>query len=261
MKNTLNCRTTILILITSMLVFSCKSVVVLPTKEPVKNAEIKILAKEIDKASTKIKTFRARVKVEYTDGKQKQQVSLNLRMESNKALWASASMLVPIAKVLITPTRVGFYEKFQKTYYDGDLSFINDQLGTSFSFKDLENVLLGNPISEMRTSNFERIEHPQFYVLVPKTKGDQFRPTYFFDPNTFRLKEQRFIIPGSVQSLSVKYPKYQKTEGKTLPKEIEISFFDGSNLIQIKLDFIRTDFPKNLSTPFMIPKGYKKISL
>ena len=47
MKNTLNCRTTILILITSMLVFSCKSLAVLPTKEPVKNAEIKILAKEI----------------------------------------------------------------------------------------------------------------------------------------------------------------------------------------------------------------------
>ena len=102
MKNTLNCRTTILILITNMLIFSCKSLAVLPTKEPVKNAEIKLLAKEIDKASTKIKTFRARVKVEYTNGKQKQQVSLNLRMESNKALWASASILVPIAKVLIT---------------------------------------------------------------------------------------------------------------------------------------------------------------
>ena len=97
--------------------------------------------------------------------------------------------------------------------------------------------------------------------MVPKTENDQFRPTYFFDPNTFRLKEQRFIVPGSSQSLSIKYPKFQKMEGKTLPKEIEISVFDGSNLVQIRLDFIRTDFPKNLTVPFTIPNGYKKLSL
>ena len=113
----------------------------------------------------------------------------------------------------------------------------------------------------MKTESFDRIEHPQFYVLVPKTNGDHFRPTYFFDPMTFRLKEQRFIIPGSAQSLSVKYLKYQKSQGKTIPKEIEISFFNGSNLIKVRLDFIRVDFPKNLSTPFTIPSGYKKLNI
>jgi hypothetical protein len=50
-------------------------------------------------------------------------------------------------------------------------------------------------------------------------------------------------------------------EGKTLPKEIVISIFDGFNLVQVSLDFIRTDFPKNLSVPFTIPDGYKKLSL
>ena len=50
-------------------------------------------------------------------------------------------------------------------------------------------------------------------------------------------------------------------EGKTLPKEVEISVFDGSNLVQIRMDFIRTDFPKKLTVPFTIPNGYKKLSL
>lgn len=244
-----------------ILVFSCKSVAVLPTKEPVKKVDLKLLAKEIDKASTQIKTFRARVKAEYKDGKQQHQININLRMESDKSLWMSASILVPIAKLLITPNRVGFYEKFQKTYYDGNLNFINEQLGTAFSFSDLQNVMLGNPITDMTSVEFDRIDHPQYYVLVPETENNQFRPTYFFDPINFRLKEQRFIVPGSSQSLSIKYPKYQKREGKMLPKEIEISVFDGSNLVQIRLDFIRTDFPKNLTLPFTIPQGYKKLSL
>ena len=183
-------------------------------------------------------------------------------MEFDKTLWISASILVPIAKLLITPNRVVFYEKFQKTFYDGNMSFINEQLGTSFTFQDIQNVLLGNPITNnMNEEKFDRIDHPQYYVLIPKRKNEQFRPTYFFDPSNFRLKEQRFIVSGTSQSLSIKYPKYQKMEGKTLPKEIIISIFDGSNLVQISLDFIRTDFPKNLSVPFTIPKGYKKLRL
>jgi hypothetical protein len=97
--------------------------------------------------------------------------------------------------------------------------------------------------------------------LISKTENKQLRPTYFFDPSNFRLKEQRFIVSGTSQSLSIKYPKYQKMEGKTLPKEIVISIFDGFNLVQVSLDFIRTDFPKNLSVPFTIPDGYKKLSL
>ena len=244
-----------------VVVLGCKSVSVLPTKQPVKKVEIKSLAKEIEKASTKIKTFRARVKAQYKDSNREQQINLNLRMESDKTLWMSASILVPIAKLLITPNRVGYYEKFQKTFYEGDISFINEQLGTSFTFQDIQNVLLGNPITNMNEEKFDRIDHPQYYVLIPKTKNKQFRPTYFFDPSNFRLKEQRFIVSGTSQSLSIKYPKYQKMEGKTLPKEIMISIFDGSNIVQVSLDFIRTDFPKKLSVPFTIPEGYKKLSL
>ena len=242
-------------------VFGCKSVSVLPTKEPVKRVELKSLTKEIEKATTKIKTFRARVKVQYKDSKREQQINLNLRMESNKILWISASILVPIAKLLITPNRVGFYEKFQKTFYEGNMSFINEQLGTSFTFEDIQNVFLGNPVTNMNEGEFDRIDHPQYYVLIPKTENKQLRPTYFFDPSNFRLKEQRFIVSGTSQSLSIKYPKYQKMEGKTLPKEIVISIFDGFNLVQVSLDFIRTDFPKNLSVPFTIPDGFKKLSL
>ena len=174
MKKNVGLRFLFTLFVMSMFVLSCKSVAVLPTKQPLAKVDVKLLGKEIDKASTRIKTFRARVKAEYKDGKQQHQLSLNLRMESNKTLWLSASILVPIAKLLITPTRVGFYEKFQKTYYDGDLSFINEQLGTTFSFSDLQNVLLGNPITDMTSVGFDRIDHPQYYVWSLKQKTTNF---------------------------------------------------------------------------------------
>ena len=87
--------------------------------------------------------------------------------------------------------------------------------------------LLGNPITDMTSVGFDRIDHPQYYVLVPKTENDQFRPTYFFDPNTFRLKEQRFIVPGSSQSLSIKYSKFKKWKAKHFLKKLKFLYLMG----------------------------------
>jgi hypothetical protein len=50
-------------------------------------------------------------------------------------------------------------------------------------------------------------------------------------------------------------------EGKLVPKKIEVSTFDGTNFLQISLDYLRVDFPKKLTVPFRIPDGYKKIEL
>lgn len=243
------------------LLTACKSVRVLPNKAPVKRVDIKVLTTEIAKAEENINTFRARIKAVYNDQKRKQQVNVNFRLDNGKTFWMSANMLIPIAKLLVTPEEVQFYEKFQKTYYKGNIDFLNQQLGSNFTFQDLQNIFLGNPVTDLRKVKVERISHPRYYVLTPKEKGQRFRPTYFFDPVNFRLVEQRFLVAGTAQSLSIKYTNNQQLEGKIVPKNIEISTFDGNNFLQLSLEYLRVDFPKNLTTPFSIPSGYKKIEL
>ena len=243
------------------LLTACKSVRVLPNKAPVKRVDLKVLTAEIAKAEENINTFRARIKAVYNDQKRKQQVNVNFRLDNGKTFWMSANMLIPIAKLLVTPEEVQFYEKFQKTYYKGNIDFLNQQLGSNFTFQDLQNIFLGNPVTDLRKVKVERISHPRYYVLTPKEKGQRFRPTYFFDPVNFRLVEQRFLVAGTAQSLSIKYTNNQQLEGKIVPKNIEISTFDGNNFLQLSLEYLRVDFPKNLTTPFSIPSGYKKIEL
>lgn len=243
------------------LTLGCKSVRVLPNKAPVKRVDLKVLASEIYKAKENIKNFRARIRAEYDDQKRKQQVNINFRLQKDKSFWMSANMLIPIAKLLVTPERVQFYEKFQKTYYQGDIAFINQQLGTNFDFDDLQNIFLGNPITDLTSTKIERISHPKYYVISPKSKKQRFRPTYFVDPANFRLKEQRFLVAGTTQTISIKYIAYQQLEGKLVPKQIDISTFDGQTYLQVSLEFLRVDFPKKMSMPFSIPPGYQKIEL
>ncbi len=238
---------------------SCKSVAVLPSKRPIKDIQVKDLTKAISKAGLHFDKFRSRVKTTYDDGKRSQQLIINLRMVRNKSIWMSANMLVPIAKILISPKKVLFYEKFQKTFFDGDINFINKQFNTNFDFIDLQDLLIGLPISDFNKGHWETISHPKYYILSPRSKKSEFKPTFFFDTEDFILKEQRFLVPGTSQSLTVKYAAHQRLEGQMIPLRIEISIFNGVNLTRITLEFTRTDFPDQMSIPFDIPPGYKSI--
>ena len=76
--------------------------------------DLKSALKEIRKSENKFKKIRNRAKIEFDNGKTIQSINLNLRVEQNEALWISASMIVPIAKVFITKNQFIFYENFKE---------------------------------------------------------------------------------------------------------------------------------------------------
>ncbi len=252
---------TFLMLVFILLHSACKSPALPSSRIPMKDIQAKELTKSIAKNQLNYKKFRSRVKTTYDNGKRKQQIIINLRMEKAKSIWMSAKMIVPIAKLLVTPDRVSFYEKFQKTFFEGDVSFINQKFDTSFEFKDLQNLLIGLPLTNIKIGRWETISHPKFYILTPKSDKLRFRPTFFFDPYNFLLLEQRFMVPGTQQSLTFKYLNHQKLEGEFVPGEVQISLFNGSELTKIKLEYTRADFPDRLSIPFDIPAGYQPIEM
>lgn len=239
----------------------CKSLTVLPNKTPIKSIKDKRLIENFEKSGEKIKSLRARIKVTFSTQKIKQSLSINLRLKDEKFLWMSANILVPVAKLLMTNEKVFFYEKFQKKYYEGDYELLNSVLGTNFRLKDLQNVFLGNPIENLNKAKLKRIDNPEYYVFINNGSED-FRTTYFFDTENFRIREQRFLLLDRGNSiLSIKYPSYQKVNGKIVPQKIQISSFVKGEFITIILEFIRVDYPDSLTIPFKFPEGYSKIKL
>ena len=238
----------------------CKSVAVLPTNTPVKNVDVTALASKIKGNYPKVNRLRSRIRAVYNDGKRQQQIIVQLRMEAQKTVWMSASMVIPIAKLIVTKEGVSFYEKFQKNYFRGNFELINAPFNTSFTYDDIENLLLGKPFLDPTLGKWKQISNPQYYILIPQGRKSGLQPTLFFDPTTFLLKEQRFLIPGSFQSLTVRYINHQRIQGEFIPQEIEISLSDGKELQNINLEFTRTDLPGTISFPFEIPQGYKQLS-
>ena len=239
---------------------ACKSVAVLPTNTPVKNVDVNALASKIKGNYPKVNKLRSRIRAVYDDGKRQQQIIVQLRMEAQKTVWMSASMVIPIAKLMVTKQGVSFYEKFQKNYFQGDFELINAPFNTTFTFDDIENLFLGKPFLDPALGKWKQISNPQYYIVIPQGRKSGLQPTLFFDPNSFLLKEQRFLIPGSLQSLTIRYTNHQRIQGEYIPQEIEITLADGESLQKLKLEFTRTDLPGAISFPFEIPQGYKQLS-
>ena len=119
------------ILILLLVVSSCKSKREVTDANAIKNISTKKIINNHYSNNFNKKTIYARLNAKYRDKKTSATVSIKLRLEKDKTIWMSATKFgLPIAKVKITPKRVMYYEKLQRTYFDGDFSLLSKWLGT-----------------------------------------------------------------------------------------------------------------------------------
>ena len=101
----------------------------------------KDIIKTHDAAVPDFLTLAARMHVVYENEKKHQSITVSLRMEKDEKIWIKASLLgITMAKVLITPETVSYYETISNTYFDGDFRLLSDWLGTEIDFEKAQSI-------------------------------------------------------------------------------------------------------------------------
>ncbi len=244
----------IFILLLLFFLAGCSTKKKIVSDRPINDLEISEIIKNSKKSELKFQNLRNRVKVEFNDGRSTQTVSLSLRALNQEIIWISASMIVPIAKILLSNERIIFYEKFQKTYINQEIDIIMNALGIKNPVKSFQNLLLGKSIFDINRGSWERVENPNYYVLK-SSKGIQ--TSLFINPKTFLLDQQRIFIPMLSSLIAIDYSNYKNIEDKIVPNNVLISYLRGNKIIKINLKYSQFDFPNNLTFPMEIPTDYK----
>ena len=244
----------IFILLLLFFLAGCSTKKKIVSDRPINDLEISEIIKNSKKSELKFQNLRNRVKVEFNDGRSTQTVSLSLRALNQEIIWISASMIVPIAKILLSNERIIFYEKFQKTYINQEIDIIMNALGIKNPVKSFQNLLLGKSIFDINRGSWERVENPNYYVLK-SSKGIQ--TSLFINPKTFLLDQQRIFIPMLSSLITIDYSNYKNIEDKIVPNNVLISYLRGTKIIKINLEYSQFDFPNNLTFPMEIPTDYK----
>ncbi|MEX1383267.1 DUF4292 domain-containing protein [Lutibacter sp.] len=208
------------------------------------------------------KTINAKINAKYKDEKTSVSFSIKLRLEKDKTIWMSATKFgIPVAKVKITPSRVVYYEKMQRTYFDGDFSLLSKWLGTELDYEKVQNILLGQAVLNLKKGKYNSEIANNLYQLKPKKDIDLFGILFFMNPDNFKVNRQEIRNQEKQQLLSVSYPNYSKIKGEQFPKNIDIRAIDHKKITTINIEYRTVEFNESLTFPFSIPNGYKEISL
>ena len=226
-----------------------------------KDAEAVSVIKKHYTSETQFKTASGKLRAVYQDDEKTQSVNLSFRLEKDKVIWMSASILgFPVAKAYITPTSVSYYEKVGQTYFDGDFSLVSDFLGTPLDFQKLQNLLIGQAIYDLRDEEYDFVQSPRGFQFV-KEDGTSIKKMFLLNPANFKADAQQLAQEQDNRSLTVTYSDYQDVDGLIFPDNIKIIANEGGSSTNIDLTYRSISFNEEVSFPFDIPSGYEEISL
>ncbi|MCF6347406.1 MAG: DUF4292 domain-containing protein [Flavobacteriaceae bacterium] len=249
------------ILIITISVVSCRSSKVTDANTNLGMSAKKVIKNHYNNAFNK-ETITAKLKVKYIGKSNLPGVTASLRVKKDETIWISLSKFgFPVGKALITPNRVTYYEKINRTYFDGDFSLLSNWLGTELDFEKIQNLLLGQAILNLKDEKYLIDLQKDKYQLTPKKEYGLFSILFLINPDNFKINSQEISQKEENKTLIIDYNNYTKVDDEVFPKEIYITASDAKNTSTIDVNYKSVVFNSPVSFPFKIPKHYKRIVL
>lgn len=223
------------------------------------NLSAKQLIRYNSKSVANFKTLTAKVRADYSRKDESKGATISLRMEKDKTIWISAPF--SMAKVLITPEKVSFYNKLDNTYFDGNFELLSSFVGTELDFNKVQNILLGDALYNLNKDDYIASTHEDSYLLQPKNQREVFEIFYLLNPAHFKMDSQQFAQPLENRILQIDYKNYQEVDKQKLPQSIKIIALESYDETIIDLEYKSVALNENIRFPFRIPSGYKEIEI
>lgn len=229
---------------------------------PNSELSVKNIINAHEAATPDFKTLAARVQVVYEDEKRLQSITTSVRMEKDKIIWIKASVLgVTLAKILITPERVSYYETLGSSYFDGDFELLSKMLGTEIDFEKAQAILLGQSILDLKASDLTVDILQNKYKLQPKRQQQNFIFSLLLHPENYKVASVNVSQPSDSRLLTIRYGDYQLLEGSYYPSTIELYATEKEEKTKIDINYKKIELNVSISFPFDIPEGYEEIKL
>ncbi|MCB0471953.1 MAG: DUF4292 domain-containing protein [Flavobacteriaceae bacterium] len=244
-----------------LLVYGCRSTKIAATSEAKMMSVKNIIKKYYDNGFHK-QTINARLRIKYTGKSDLPNLTASLRVKKDEAIWISLSKLgFPLAKILITPTKVSYYEKINRTYFEGDFSMLSNWLGTDLDYEKIQNLILGEAILNLKKDNYTVGVDKNFYLLAPKKQVDLYSIFFVLNADNFKIKSQQVLETDTQKKLLIEYDDYKVVDGEQFPTTVSITATDNTNKATIDIAYKSVEFNEPVSFPFEIPDNYRPIAL
>lgn len=202
-------------------------------------------------------TVYIRGKAKYEDDKLSQSVAAEIRIKKDEKILVSIKVLgITMAKALITPSQVKYYEKINGEYFEGDYGTLSQWLGTDLDFQKVQNLLIGQALDDLTKGNYKTTIEDKLYKLETTGATDK---AFYFEAERFLVKKQQMSQASKNRMLKVSYPNHAQYPQAILPSEILIEALQAKGKANININYNNVTFNEDLSFPYSVPDGYRRI--
>ncbi len=250
-----------LVLLIVATIFSCKAkktvAETVKSLPPEKITDEKII-ENYYKVKNNFKTIFIKASVGYEDEKQSQNVSADIKIKKDEIILISVKFLgFTVAKALITPNEVKYYEKVGSKYFEGNYTTLSKWLGNDLDFSKVQNMLLGKVLDDLLKEEITFITQDNLYKLT--SVKNEVQKTFLIEPESYLLKNQEFIQNNKNRKLQINYPNYKEFPESFIPTAIFIEAFANDKKTKVEIQYDTITFNEELTFPYEVPNGYKKI--
>lgn len=194
------------------------------------------------------------------DGTKNQRFTLDISIEKDKNILLDIRFLgFPVARALINPDQIQYYDKINKVYFDGDYSILNTWLGTELNFNRLQNLFLGQVLDSYNQQEVLQSTVEEGWHKVSSIEDNGNASNYFFEDKNALLKKEQIIEPENQRIVTINYDSYKKIGKYTAPNQINIQA-QQEKVINLDLRYDKVSFNEQINLHYNVPKGYTRIT-
>ena len=210
---------------------------------------------ELDKD---FKTAYIKADVSYKDPKESLNLSADIRIQKDEKILISIRFFgITMAKGLITPTEVKYYEKAGSSYFEGDYSTLSKWLGTDLDFVKVQNMLIGEAFDNLEQGKYESSVENGLYKLEDKSSNNTLK-SFLFEASKYLIKKQQIQQIKENRTLMVDYPNHIQYDQISFPTALNIDAMNSGKKTQIEIQYNSVKFNDELSFPYSVPGGYDR---
>lgn len=236
--------------------FACKARKQAITESPVRvgnlNADTVVVLKGDNINRKSWQYFSDRLNIDYVSG-DGQEVSgiLNLRMRNDSILWFSVSVAfgIQVAKGIITRDSVLILDLYHKEYMRLGISDLSGVLGASVSLRELQNLIVSNPIFD--TLFYRKDSASGAWFLANSSVTNM-----LFTNTNGNIDSSVIAESANNRQIKVVYEGEQKSGAFAVPQQMSITAFGAKNTVRLQASFTNPSDAAIPSYPFSIPAGY-----
>lgn len=247
-------------------------------KDPLKEKGESFLFQEMTKAEADFDWFESRCDIQViTDKKSKTDLNGQIRIKKDSIIWfsLSATLGIEVARVKITPDSVFFINRLNKSYFTGNINFLENMFQTKIDFYIIQSLLIGNDLSNYENFGLKASIENGEYKLSAAKKAKLKREikknenqnilvqNIWLHPQNFKITKvnlKEFDEINETKKLQIEYSDFENIENQVIPSTLLMTLH-ADNRMDISIHYSKINLTEKQAFPFKIPNKYNQINI